>query len=393
MSDPKRSNEIARKAAVVPSGYRNWHAWLTNPPNGRTEFTLYSDAWFTAELDDVGPYTFINTVAGAEPTVGVAAPAVVLRADFALDQDMDARLPLGEDRVEAHHGGWIDEELAALLSLALGARCRSGGPTRWWREHDELGTPMLGEHAIPYLPPPDRRYRRRSILEDPSEAVDLQDAATLLNLYPNVPWKSAGSLVRAARQYQQALWGADGDANLSWLQLVAALEAAANALARPIPKPKPADEVRRSWKELAVVLDSADPPPSKALWGDLYRLTRASAKVRRLIELYPPPPPNKRPEHGRIDWTPQNVLDLVMKVYDLRSDALHRGVPMPGPMCTPAMRLDDDVPVEGSISSGYGSGEGTWKGSSIPMHLHVFAHVVGEVLRAWWKDLAIQGDA
>ena len=42
-----------------------------------------------------------------------------------------------------YHGGGPAEEVAALVSLALGVRCRSGGITRRWLrgDPDPLGTP------------------------------------------------------------------------------------------------------------------------------------------------------------------------------------------------------------------------------------------------------------
>jgi hypothetical protein len=53
-----------------------------------------------------------------------------------------------------YHGGGPAEEVAALVSLALGVRCRSGGITRRWLrgDPDPLGTPFEADHRRPYLP-------------------------------------------------------------------------------------------------------------------------------------------------------------------------------------------------------------------------------------------------
>jgi hypothetical protein len=55
----------------------------------------------------------------------------------------------------SYHGAWIDEELASLISVALGVRCRSGGLWRDFQDPDAgRGNPYLGSYEAPRLTPP-----------------------------------------------------------------------------------------------------------------------------------------------------------------------------------------------------------------------------------------------
>lgn len=126
-SRPHRSDADAGIPPIgsAPTGFRNWRAHA-RPVTGRSEFALYSDARFVSELRDLGPYSFINTIGGlVDPRAGAIGRGLVLRVEH--------RLPRGEmlldpaeprTQLEAYHGGWIDDELAALVSLSLGIRCR-----------------------------------------------------------------------------------------------------------------------------------------------------------------------------------------------------------------------------------------------------------------------------
>jgi selenocysteine lyase/cysteine desulfurase len=72
-------------------------------------------------------------------------------------------------------------------------------------------------------------------------------------------------------------------------------------------------------------------------------------------------------------------------VYEWRSRALHDGVPMPAPMCTPPIIFGGAPQEGGGTAAGYGGAGGTWTGRDIPMMLHVFAHVVRGCVLEWWR--------
>jgi hypothetical protein len=80
--DPQQVPEIG----TAPSGWRNWQAHTAAADlRGRAEYALYSDAHFTSELREVGPYTLLNTVAGTgTPRAGLVTQALVLRVEYHL---------------------------------------------------------------------------------------------------------------------------------------------------------------------------------------------------------------------------------------------------------------------------------------------------------------------
>jgi hypothetical protein len=345
------------------------------------EFALYSDARMIGELE-VGPDTVLNTVPDADGRPGHARQHLVLRHESHLPVEMGLDPEDPKTEVSAFHGAWIDEEIAALLSLALGSRLRSGGIVRaWWDlTSDPLGRPYEGFHQPPYLPAP---AGGRSLLPRVVAEVDLGDAQPWLERYRRIKAADANRLVRAARQYQQAIWIADGDPNLAWLMLVSALEAASSG--QRLPKRPYLEHLSESWPEMASVLKRA-PRTGEEAAKLLADQTRVLRKILRFIERYPPSPPQPRPEWGDYSWV--DHVDGFRVICGWRSRALHEGSPFPAPMCLPPTPDESGIPAETGLGGAYGSGASTWKGEDIPMLLHAFAHFVATSLRSWWKSLA-----
>jgi len=79
----------------------------------------------------------------------------------------------------------------------------------------------------------------------------------------------------------------------------------------------------------------------------------------------------------------------VKKIYQLRSTALHEGVPFPDPMCWPP-RSHGEPPVLEERPTGIaaGGGGGVWLAEDMPLSLHTFAYIVRGALVAWWKKMA-----
>lgn len=369
---------------TAPHGYRNWRASTQREQTGISEFALYSDARFVSELRDLGPFDVINTIAGGlEARAGRVTQGLVLRTAFHLPNEMLLDPSNVQRKVTAYHGGWVDDEFAALLSLALGVRCRSGGMTRYYDSaRDPLGTPAQFHHRAPYLPPPE--FEQVPVIPGIAREVNLTDARELLESYPRVDPAVVGSLVRAARQFQSALWGADDDPSLSWLQLVSALEAAAATLDDN--SASPMSTLQANWPELAAILEEAGGDVGDRAAALLAPQVRVLAKIRRLLDTYPPPEPRDRPMHGRIDWAELPVL--IGRVYGWRSKALHEGLPIPAPMCQPPYIDDNGIPAENGMGGGFGTADATWRSVDVPMLLHLFASIVGSLLRSWWRDLA-----
>jgi hypothetical protein len=124
---------MARKSreATDPRGsfaYENWKAALLSKPlKSVFEHPLFSDTHFSrsGELKtEFAPYLLHNTQSrGISPTV----PSFILRIDYHVDSEMP---DLKKTDVSRFHGGGIEDELAALISLDLRVRLKAGDATR-----------------------------------------------------------------------------------------------------------------------------------------------------------------------------------------------------------------------------------------------------------------------
>jgi hypothetical protein len=326
---------------IGPVAWRNWRAAHQVPPvRSGVEVLLYSDAHVTGEVAaGLGPYQLLNALPGAGARG--AQPAVVIRAGYAIE--FRPNLQGKEDVTDEtrYHGGDMFDEIAALLSLALGIRCRSAGRIRIWElgeGNDPLGHPVHFDVDPPYLPEGDARIPRLR------RTVAVGDADPFLQRYAAVRANDAVSLLRAARLYQQAVWIADTDPSQSWVQLVSALETAASATR--VKGPSPLDRLRAAWPQLAKLLDDlADDVGADAIARLVAPVVKSKAEYLRFMDAFAPAPPAERPyEWARVDWP--RLPEHLATIYDYRSRALHAGTPFPVPMCEPARVLDDGVPIE-----------------------------------------------
>jgi hypothetical protein len=93
-----------------------------------------------------------------------------------------------------------------------------------------------------------------------------------------------------------------------------------------------------------------------------------------------------------MEWA--QLEDTLHVLYDHRSRDLHGGIPFPEPLCSPPFLDDDGVPTETFPGLSASSGGASWPARQLPMYLHTFVYVSGEVLRRWWlsldEDLASQ---
>src|SRR5205085_2579440 len=109
-----------------------------------TEFPLYTDARLTGDAAEFGPYQFFNLV--AHPTeYGVAKVGIVVRMESFLTGPLLEVKPERDD--DLYHGGWIRDELAALVSLCLGIRAKPGALSRDFARSDPRGRPVGWERV------------------------------------------------------------------------------------------------------------------------------------------------------------------------------------------------------------------------------------------------------
>jgi hypothetical protein len=368
-----------------PAGWRNWLAARSGfEPVQREEHGLYSDSGFLGTIDELGPICIINTVSRVgRPTAGDAQQGLVLRHTWHLPRTPMLIGGAPPSKItDAYYEGLVGDEIASLLSLALNIRCMDGGPIRvWWdrEDLDGLGRPDTYYHHKPMLQPP--HYGEPMIPWVARSQVNLQDSRPLLEIYGDLDEKRAVVLVRAARQFQQALWIADESPGLAWLLLVGALETAASLRTDERSGLEVLHKLRPIWAE---VLETATHPKAASVIKEAARLGTSLAKVRALVAEHQPAAPPQRPTPPyAIDW--DNLEELVMQIYGLRSDTVHEGLPLPAPMLDPPRPIMNP-PAErpgGTI----GSGDSVWTAEDMPMYLHTFAWIAGGALRNWWRSL------
>lgn len=395
MSVKPRNGDRPRKCATVrgPAGWLNWQAERQGQPARATsktsgalliplweEYALYSDATLGGQLS-IGPYRLILTLADMPNTVGRPAMQVVLRANEHLGNPDVEEIDWSEEDVAGYYGGNLADEFAALLSLALGRRLRSGGVIRKAFDHDPLGTPWEGVHRPPMLAEPVHAPMLPKIADD----ATLEDAKALLTAYSILDGRRAVALVRSAQQYADALWWADADPRIAWIKLVSAMETAANEWSGSR-YPDLAVQLERLHNSLYTKLESAAPHAIPIVAKHLKGTIGATAKFLDFTLAFLPNPPDIRPRDSAIDWS---ELEPVLRViYDHRSRDLHDGIPFPAPLCEPPNSDAAGVPCEMFSANAAAGGGGVWPAGRMPIHLHVFAHIAGGALRGWWQQMA-----
>lgn len=383
-------NEVhppAQKLLPEPGAPRAWRNWLASKDNENpysiSEYPLYSDAWFTAEARDRGPFNILNALARTTHSGGMHEwkPALVLRVAHHLPSEMP---DMSVTSAKHYHGGWLPDEVAALISLELGLRVVAGPEVReFGTDRDPLGQPrMHASGLLPTLPP----------RVGPPQIQSLFGTRNLteLNLFdtlPTLPAEAATALVKSARTYQQALWIADTTPEIAWLLLVSAIEIAAGFW--DASRMSAAEKLKRSKPGLVAILeDNPDPNLVSKVAEELHQLIGSTGKFVSFSTTFKPDPPSVRPAMERFDFGKRSYKDAITKIYDHRSKALHDGTPFPSPMCHPPWDYgESEAAWEKPGGLGAASHGASWREEEFPMHLHLFAHIVRGCLLNWWRSL------
>jgi hypothetical protein len=427
-------------------GWTNWQAWEAGyPPLGGVEYTLYTDAerlMGKEAREGLGPFQLLQTGVFWGATRTEALPRVVLRVGHYiyppvvlggvgsfLEVDVKAiRLiasvdPIAPDptqgdrprNVDAYHGGNVADELASLVSLALGIRLDNGGLTRVFQmDGDPQGHP-IGYFYEDYRPRRLAGFASRSLMPHPSQNpdrsldggggawIDLADCVPWLQRYFRLRPDQANTMVRAARSYQAAMWAAaEGDPRQSWLKLIGAVEAAAYHWARG--DASPVEQLRAAEPELADRLQAAGGGLLEAVAERFAPGLQSTGRMLTFTLNFLPPPPEPRPAEGALAWSRNRMRKYLNTIYGARSQDLHAGIPVPVPMCEPPKLTRAQQP-EGSewrsawteIPSGEWMAVGTsaWQAADTPMLLYTFEYIVRNVLLKWWESMdstAASGD-
>jgi hypothetical protein len=380
------ASQHATTGPTGPWGWENAQAQRHGQPLlGALEIACYTDL-SALDLDiegGSGPYTILSPLAEYDNIRHATRPPrmrLVLRVDQYLSREPDEYLDDDWEQLDpaVHHGGNGGQELAALLSLALGIRLRSAGISRVFHQADKdaRGYPHETEPP-PYLPPP--ADGRRSILPDIDDLRHVDaNRLTLLDAYPEMTAEQALKLVKSARAYQEAIWIADGDPRLAWLRLVTAAETVAQLM---------------SGQPTIGRLRDADPELAglAAACGDQRLIEIITEKLvdnrgvtRKFVDfLSNVDPPSRRPRDRRIRW--QSLREQLAAIYDYRSKDLHAGTPFPLSLCQlPYVSRNGLVEEASSVTTKHGTRV---------MRIHVFEYIVRSALLTWWASIPTRTEA
>jgi hypothetical protein len=377
-------NQQSSTSPVGILAYENWRAALDGVPAGDAwEYPLFSDGELINEISEgLGPYQIFT--AASNQDAGTNAVRAFLRSTY--HPRPDTPRP-GDSTSEHYHGGVTQDEIAALLSLCLGIRLKAGESTRLFQQH---GDPRGRPHAWKLFTQHDPllvKSSRAPILPGVIGSRNLADADLLFTLPRMSPAQSV-AVSRAARLYQDAVWIAESEPELSWLLLVSAVETAAELW---VPEQENAINTLHSMPygpRVAALLKDAG---QERLFPEIAELlapySGSTGRFRRfLLNFLPPPPEERPPEHYRISWEEADMKKAFNIIYGHRSKALHGGKPFPSPMCW-SPRMAGDAASERLLGTGAGARGATWKSAEMPMLLSTFEYIVRGALKSWWSTL------
>ena len=349
---------------------------------------------------ELGPWRFFPTGADAE---GFQASGQLLvriaHASPVMPWFHDASVPAPGDPGHRPTADWFtdqsdDDEVASLLSLALGIRLRSGGMTRQLPcgpGADPAGVPAFHDHRPPMLAP--ITADRLQIQGLRGTEVQFAPALDILRLYPQLTPTEAFVCVKAAKHYADALWIADSDTELAWLHLVTAIEVVAEQ--EHMDTVDSVGLFEEKYQSAARIIRAAAGEDVLSQVAEEFReLNGPTQKFRQFVTTYAPGPPCSRPskETERVDWT--KLSAAMSRIYAFRSNFLHAGTPFPAGMVGLTLYPGDDgrIPECPETDSPYAAQQSEWKAGTVPMFLWVFAYLTRGSLLNWMEARAANNE-
>lgn len=380
----EKPNPRSGHETPAPASYQNWKAQQAGLPLlGRAEIPIYSDVEFSLPpTDGLGPYRFQHAFPAE-----MHDPALILF----VDEHHEFKVAMEKTETRGFTGALLGDELAALLSLAVGRRFMAGEPTRMLSPPTAKDWIIMADRSRPiFFRPTSTRLlgQRAPIIPRATERLELR--ANQLTTFPHVHPDAATALVRAGRLYRDALWIAETEPELAWLLLVSALEVAAVFHQAELPH---VDVLRASKPKLVERLDAIDASLADEVATSLSRELRATARFLAFMMQFLPEPPAKRPPEDwkwtRVDWAPKPMKKALEQIYKLRSLALHEGIPFPPPMSRPPFVGEGgwSAPSETVLGLAAASHGGVWMADELPMSLHTFEFIARGALINWWNSL------
>ncbi|EOP2237326.1 hypothetical protein QSF66_002096 [Escherichia coli] len=342
-----------------------------------TEFSLYSDSQPIGAVDDDSVYCFLNMLPRITKQSTVAS-SITVRTKWYSDLN-NMILSSSQSHTKDYHGGWYNDEIAALSSLLLGVRFHAGSITR----HYDYYTGKFGRiQAESSFPPVLEFKHNKPIVPNAIKEIDITNLKELNNLHL-LSEKNFNYLIRAARSYQNALWICESSPNMSWLLMVSALECAANQWAKSNASKE--ERFKHAKPELYEKLDTNEFRHLISIIANEFKDSfGATKKFVDFCLYFLPDEPHVRPKVGRIDWGKESLSTTFKKIYSYRSKALHGGQPFPEPMCSYSEVWDGYIAERARACSTLG---GTWLNEDVPINLNTFNFMTHSILNKWWQSL------
>ncbi|EKY3904436.1 TPA: hypothetical protein LTW88_000873 [Enterobacter hormaechei] len=342
-----------------------------------TEFSLYSDSQPIGAVDDDSVYCFLNMLPRITKQSTVAS-SITVRTKWYSDLN-NMILSSSQSHTKDYHGGWYNDEIAALSSLLLGVRFHAGSITR----HYDYYTGDFGRiQAESSFPPVLEFKHNKPIVPNAIKEIDITNLKVLNNLHL-LSEKNFNHLIRAARSYQNALWICESSPNMSWLLMVSALECAASQWAKSNASKE--ERFKHAKPELYEKLDTNEFRHLIPIIANEFKDSfGATKKFVDFCLYFLPDEPHVRPKAGRIDWEKESLSATFKKIYSYRSKALHGGQPFPEPMCSHPEVWDGYTAERARACSTLG---GTWLNEDVPINLNTFNFMTHSILNKWWQSL------
>ncbi|WFE69941.1 hypothetical protein P8S55_09060 [Halomonas sp. M1] len=352
-----------------------------------SEFPLFSDSHITGEVnDEVGPYQFLNLVPSLNEA-GVINESIMLRVAWFIDGRGTYEVKTDFSK---YHGGWATDEIAALASLRLGIRLKAGEQTRLFGGYssDPLGTPRTSCKKRPEI-----FFKERApILPGVVKTVSMNSLKDIQGLKKVTPSQYA-ALVRAARQYQDAIWIAESEPELAWLMLVSAIETAANEWSAQ--DLSPIEKMKKSKPDLSdLIVSRGGEELLEVIAKDFAPTLGATNKfIKFCLGFFPDPPAIRPCEHARVKWSKTGFKSIINVVYKYRSIALHAGIPFPAPLCSPPEKTSaaEGLSEKGCLFLAVHTLGASWKSDDLPISMNTFSYFVNGVLNNWWNKIVQEG--
>lgn len=363
-----------------PMIYENWLSKHQDVPIPATyEYVLYTDAWITGEVTDgLGPYQLLNGLDFRQDNSIRAG--IVLRVDvYEIIEESESEW---KTDASSYHGGTIEDEIAALVSLSLGIRVRAGEMTRdFVINSDPRGRPRGSIGGL--TPTLLRRHSGDRFILPKAIGDHCLNEMVLLPKLPLLHPADATALVIAARSYQNAVWIAEAEPELAWLLMISAIETAAVHWKAGSDTPSQRLQIsNQKLYDLLLACGGAKHVEEVALIiADSFQSTNKFIKF--MTAYLPDPPPNRPAAFCQVDWSEASMKKMLSTIYGHRSKALHTGIPFPAPMCMCSSHMGEET-LLGSSARTMGA---TWERKDAPMLLHTFEYIVRNVLLKWWASM------